>query len=505
MCYKSNKIAKIGYFVILFHEKLVSLQETQLRNMKRFVTLTVAMILALVTVASAQQVTAPIAGGTQEFVEVLKGQSLQFDILAILRGIVGMALLLGIAWLFSTDRKNIYWPTVLKALAIQFIIAISVIAFPLVQAGFEFVGSGFIAVLKWTEAGTSFLFGPLMGDDIGYIFAFRVLPTILFFSALTSLLYFLGVLQKVVWVMGWVFSKLLNLSGPESLSCAGNIFLGQTEAPLMVKAYIPTMTKSEIMLIMVSGLSTMAGSVLGAYIGMLGGGDPVLELEFAKHLLSASVMAAPGAIAFAKILRPQTEKIDDTVTVPKDKVGKNVLEAIANGTSDGLKLTVNVAAMLLVFYALIAGFNFICFEVGELTSINSLIASMTDGRYTALSLQFLLSYIFSPVIWLTGMPLSDIPLAGRLLGEKLIMTEFVGYQSLVEMIKEGVFSSPKSIIMSTYILCGFANFASIGIIIGGVGGMAPNQRSLMSEYGLLALLGSTFVALMSTIMIGMII
>lgn len=216
-------------------------------------------------------------------------------------------------------------------------------------------------------------------------------------------------------------------------------------------------------------------------------------------------MAAPGAIAFAKILKPQTEEVDTSVSVSKDKVGKNVLDAISNGTGDGLRLTLNVAGMLLVFYALIAGFNFICFEVGELTSLNSLIASVTDGRYTSLSLQFLLSYLFSPIIWLTGMPLTDIPLAGRLLGEKLIMTEFVGYQSLVEMIQVGVFSSPKSIIMSTYILCGFANFASIGIIIGGVGGMAPNQRATMSEYGLLALLGSTFVALMSTIMIGMII
>ncbi|MFR9515463.1 MAG: nucleoside transporter C-terminal domain-containing protein, partial [Rikenellaceae bacterium] len=340
---------------------------------------------------------------------------------------------------------------------------------------------------------------------IGYIFAFRVLPTIVFFSALTSLLYYFGILQRVVWVMGVVFSKFMKLSGPESLSCAGNIFLGQTESPLMVKAYIPTMTRSEIMLIMVSGLSTMAGSVLGAYIGMLGGGDPTLELEFAKHLLSASVMAAPGAIAFAKILRPETEKIDTSVTVTKDKVGKNALDAVSNGTSDGLRLAVNVGAMLLVFYALIAGFNFICYELGELTTLNSLVASLTDGRYTELSLQFFLSYLFAPIIWLTGMPISDIPLAGRLLGEKLIMTEFVGYQSLVEMIKVGVFSSPKSIIMSTYILCGFANFASIGIIIGGVGGMAPNQRPTMSEYGLLALLGSTFVALMSAIMIGMII
>ncbi|MFI3327747.1 MAG: nucleoside transporter C-terminal domain-containing protein [Rikenellaceae bacterium] len=476
-----------------------------MKSIMKSIALAATFVLAFATSVFAQDVTAPISSGTAEFLEVLSSQSIKFNLWNIVRGVFGMAILLGIAWLCSTDRKQINWATVGKAIGLQFIIAISVIAFPWVQAGFEWVGSGFVTVLNWTQVGTEFLFGPLMSDSIGYVFALKVLPTIIFFSALTSLLYYLGVLQRIVWAMGWVFSRFMGLSGPESLSCAGNIFLGQTEAPLMVKEYISTMTRSEIMLIMVAGLSTMAGSVLGAYIGMLGGGDPGLELQFAKHLLSASVMAAPGAIAFAKILRPQTEKVDTNIEVSQDKIGKNVLDAVSIGTGEGLKLMFNVGAMLLVFYALIAGFNAICFSIGEVTSLNGVIESITDGRYTSFSMQFMLSYLFSPIIWLTGMPVADIPLAGLLLGEKLILTEFIGFQSLVEMIKIGVFSSPKSIIMSTYILCGFANFASIGIVVGGVGGMAPNKRPIMSEYGLLALLGSVFVSLMSTIMIGMII
>lgn len=236
---------------------------------------------------------------------------------------------------------------------------------------------------------------------------------------------------------------------------------------------------------------------------MLGGGDKALELEFAKHLLSASVMAAPGAIAMAKILKPQTEEIDNSVEVPREKIGKNILDAISNGTTEGLKLAANVGAMLLVFYALIAGFNAIFMKIGDLTSLNSWIVSITQGKYSGLSMQFILSYLFAPVIWLTGVSGADLDLVGRLLGEKLIMTEFIGYQSLAEMIGQGVFQSPKSIIMATYILCGFANFASIGIIIGGVGGMAPNQKPILSGYGFRALLGATLVALMSSAMIGL--
>lgn len=456
------------------------------------------------TLQTAAQAAAGTASTDSVYSALIAERTLHFDTVSILRGILGMAVLLGLAWIFSTNRKGISWGTVGKALALQFLVAVCVLFFPAVQTAFEIFGKCFVAVLNWTKAGSEFLFGTLVDlNRTGYVFALQILPTIIFFSALTSLFFYLGILQKVVWAMAWLLTRAMRLSGAESLSCAGNIFLGQTEAPLMVKAYIPKMTKSEIMLIMTSGMATMAGGVLAAYIGMLGGGNPLLEVEFAKHLLSASVMAAPGAIAIAKILVPQTEEIDNTVTVSKEKIGKNVLDAISNGTAEGLKLAANVAAMLLVFYALIAGFNYIFFKIGDWTHLNGLIASATGGRYDGISLQFILAYLFYPVIWLTGITGADVDLVGRLLGEKIIMTEFVGYQSLADMIQAGSFASSKSIIMATYVLCGFANFASIGILIGGIGGMAPNQKPLISSYGLRALLGGSLVALMSATMVGM--
>ncbi len=449
-------------------------------------------------VATAQTVAA------NPYKEILTQRTFTFNIGSILRGLCGMAIIIFIAWFFSTDRKKVQWGTVGKALALQLVIAISVLMFPAVQTVFEVMGKAFVAVLDWTKAGSNFLFGSLMDTGkFGYVFVLQILPTIIFFSALTSLFFYLGILQKIVWAMGWCLTKLMKLSGAESLSCAGNIFLGQTEAPLLVKAYIPNMTRSELMLIMTSGMATMAGGVLAAYIGMLGGGDKVLEVEFAKHLLSASVMAAPGAIAISKILKPQTEEFDNTVEVTSEKIGKNVLDAISNGTTDGLKLAANVAAMLLVFYALIAGFNYIFDKIGDITSLNAVVAEATDGRFAGLSLEFFLSYLFYPVIWLTGINSADLPLVGRLLGEKLILTEFVGYQSLATMIQTGAFVSTKSIILATYVLCGFANFASVGIQIGGIGGMAKDKAHILSEYGFRALLGATLVALLSAAMIGM--
>ena len=435
---------------------------------------------------------------------ILANKQFSFNIVSILRGLCGMAVIILISWLLSVDRKRINWGTVFKALALQFIIAVSVLMFPAVQTIFEVMGKCFVAVLDWTKAGSLFLFGDLMDPSrFGFIFVLQILPTIIFFSALTSLFFYLGILQKIVWAMGWCLTKIMKLSGAESLSCAGNIFLGQTEAPLLVKEYIPRMTRSELMLVMSAGMATMAGGVLAAYIGMLGGGDKLMEVEFAKHLLSASVMAAPGAIALSKIIVPQTEEIDNSVEVSNEKIGKNVLDAISNGTTDGLKLAANVGAMLLVFYALIAGFNFIFGKIGDITSLNELIASATDGRYTALSMEFILSYLFYPVIWLTGINAADLPLVGRLLGEKLILTEFVGYQSLATMIQSGAFVSTKSVILATYILCGFANFASVGIQIGGIGSIAPAKRPIMSALGFRALLTASLVALMSASMMGM--
>ena len=442
-------------------------------------------------------------GQNSSIAGILAEKTLNFSIVSILKGILGMAVIILVCWLFSTDRKAINWNTVAKALVLQFVIAVSVLAFPAVQSVFEALGSLFISVLSWSKTGADFLFGSLMDSSkFGYIFVFQILPTVIFFSALMSLFVYLGIMQKIVWVMGWGLAKIIKLSGAESLACAGNVFLGMTEAPLAVKEYVPKMTTSELVLIMTSGMATMSGGVLAAYIGMLGGGDTVLEMEFAKHLLSASVMAAPGAIALSKIIMPQKEEIDNTLNITKEKLGKNPLDAIANGTADGLKFAANIAAMLLVFYALIAGTNAILGWI-SFPAMDEWIKELSGGRYTDLSLQAILAFVFYPIIWLTGIPAGDIGLVGQLFGEKLILTEFVGYQSMAQMLHQGAFSCAKSAVMAAYVLCGFANFASVGILIGAVGGIAPQKRHILTQYGMHALLASSLVALMSAAMIGM--
>jgi len=335
-------------------------------------------------------------------------------------------------------------------------------------------------------------------------FVVTILPTIIFFSALTSVLYYFGIIQAVVYVLAWMLSKALRLSGAEGLSVAGNIFLGQTESPLMIKAYLEKMNRSEILLVMSGGMATLAGGVLAVYINVLGGDDPVQRVIFAKHLLAASVMAAPGVVVISKILVPQTENVSSKIEIPKDKIGKNVLDAVTTGTYEGLKLAVNVAAMLLVFLAFIAMFNYIFDKIGQWTNLNPIIESATNGQYTELSLQFILGYIFAPIMWLVGVCKEDITIVGRLLGEKIILTEFISYISLADLKAAGIFRETKSIIMSTYILCGFANFASIGIQIGGIGALAPGQRVLLSKFGLRALLAGTLASLLSATIIGMI-
>ena len=463
--------------------------------MKKFLALIPAILMC--TVLCAQD-----ASAVNPYKEILVEKSLTFSFLSLIKGVLGMAVIVFVCWCFSSDRKHIHWGTVAKGLVLQFVIAISVLAFPAVQTLFEALGNAFISVLGFTKAGSDFLFGSFMDSSkFGYVFILQILPTIIFFSALMSLFFYLGIMQKIVWGMGWVLIKIIKLSGAEALACAGNIFLGQSEAPLMVKEYVPKMTKSELALIMTSGMATMSGGVLAAYIGMLGGGDPVMELEFAKHLLSASVMAAPGAIALSKIILPQTEEIDNSLEVSKEKIGKNVLDAISNGASTGLKMAANIAALLLVFYALIAGANAILSWI-SFPAVDNFIAELSGGRYTDLSLEAILAFVFYPVIWLIGVPAEDIGLVGRLLGEKLILTEFVGYQSMAEMLRTGAFASTKSAIMATYVLCGFANFASVGIVIGAIGGIAPNKKEILSEYGLKTMLAAALVALMSAAMIG---
>lgn len=430
-----------------------------------------------------------------------------FSISSFGRGMLGMAVLLLLAFLFSSNRKAINWKTVGIGLALQLVIAVGVLKVPFFQLVFEQIGRVFVSILEFTRAGSKFLFEGLVVDTntFGYIFAFQVLPTIIFFSALTSLLFYLGLIQKVVKGLAWLLSKSLGISGPESLSVAGNIFLGQTEAPLLIKAYLEKMTRSEILLVMIGGMATVAGAVLAAYIGFLGGEDEVLQLVFAKHLLAASVMAAPGAIVISKMLYPQTEQVNSEIYVSSEKIGSNILDAIANGTTEGLKLAVNVGAMLLVFVAIIAMVNGILEWSGDLTSLNSWIADNTS--YQKFSLEAILGTIFAPLMWLIGVANEDIMLMGQLLGIKLVASEFVGYIQLAEL--KDIATLPhlkfnKSVIMATYMLCGFANFASIGIQIGGIGSLAPGQRKTLSEFGMKAVLGGSLASLLSATIAGMI-
>jgi CNT family concentrative nucleoside transporter len=420
--------------------------------------------------------------------------------------LLGLVSIIALAWLFSAKRKQVDWKVVAIGLTFQFVLALAILYVPWVQMGFEAVGKVFVKVLDFTRIGSEFLFRDLMNvQSFGFIFALQILPTIIFFSALTSVLFYLGVIQKVVYVLAWALNKTMKLSGAESLSTAGNIFLGQTEAPLMVKAYLDKMNRSEIFLVMTAGMATVAGGVLAAYVGFLGGDDPVMRLFFAKHLLTASVMAAPGAVVVAKILFPQTEPVDQRMEVSMEKVGSNFLDAMAQGTTEGLKLAVNVGAMLLVFFAFIALFNFVFIKVGDWTGLNAWVVSVSHGNFKALSLEFMLGYLFAPLMWLIGVAGEDITLTGRLVGEKIIASEFVGYESLATLKAQGAFTYQRSIVMATYMLCGFANFASIGIQIGGIGSLAPSKREWLSEFGFRALLGGTLASLLSATIVGMMI
>jgi CNT family concentrative nucleoside transporter len=430
-----------------------------------------------------------------------------FNLRALFRGLIGMLFLIFLSWLFSTNRKAISWRVVIIGLSVQILLAIGVLQVPFIQVFFEFCGKVFVKIVDFTLEGSKFLFKSLSTGKIEQPlinFAITILPTVIFFSALTSVLFYYGIIQKVVYGMAWVMTKLLKLSGAESLSVAGNIFLGQTESPLMIKEYLERMNRSEMLLVMSGGMATLAGGVLAAYISFLGGDDPVQQVLFAKHLLTASVMAAPGVVVISKILLPQTEEIEKEVEVSKDRIGKNVLDAISNGTGQGLRLAVNIAAMLLVFVAFIAMFNYILDKIGNLTTLNAIIEQATDGQYEELSLEFILGYVFAPLMWILGVAREDITLVGRMLGEKIIMTEFIGYISLSELKEAGAFVSQKSIIMATYMLCGFANFASIGIQIGGIGSLAPGKRVMLSQLGMRALLAGTLASLLSATIIGVI-
>ncbi|GAB4380336.1 MAG: nucleoside transporter C-terminal domain-containing protein [Salibacteraceae bacterium] len=426
-------------------------------------------------------------------------------IIAVLRGTAGLVVLVAIAYAASQNRKHIDWMLVLKGIAFQIAIALLVLKVGFVATFFDLISRAFVKLISFTQYGTEFLFSSFVTGKIepGVVsFAFNILPTIVFFSAITAMLYYFGVLQKVVYAFAWVMKKLMNLSGAESLAAAGNIFLGQTESPLLVKPYLQNMTKSEVMCLMTGGMATIAGGVLAAYMQYLGGDDPAQQVLFAKHLLTASVMSAPAAVVAAKILVPEREPINQSMEISDTNFGDNVLEAISNGTSDGLRLAVNVGAMLLVFTALIYLGNYIFKDIiGHYSGINTWISDHT--AYDGLSLQFILGYLFAPVAWIMGVPGEDAVLVGQLLGEKTILNEFYAYATLGSMKAESVLVHEKSIIMATYILCGFANFASIGIQIGGIGALAPSQKVMLSRLGLYALLGGTLACLFTASIVGM--
>ena len=434
--------------------------------------------------------------------EMIAHQGMSLESLS--RGIVGMLVLLMIAYALSNNRKKIPWRVVVLGIFAQLIIAIGVIKISWIKIFFEYISSFFVKLLEYTQAGTNMLLGEFGDvDRYGFVFVFQALPIIIFFSALTSLFYYFGIIQKLVKFLAWGLKKLLGISGSESLAVAGNIFLGQTEAPLLIKAYLEKMTRSELFLVMVGGMATVAGSVMGAYIGFLGGDDPIERLAFAKSLLAASVMAAPGSVVIAKIMYPQKEKIPELIKVSSVSAGNNLLNAISNGTTEGVKMAVNVGAMLLVFISLIALVNGLFSGFGDAVGLNAWVNENTP--FTSFSLEFVMGYLFAPLMWLIGVAADDMALMGQLLGIKIVASEFVGYVQLAELksvINTLHFGYQKTVVMGTYMLCGFANFASIGIQIGGIGILAPGQRKNLSELGLKAMVAGSLVSLMSATIAG---
>jgi CNT family concentrative nucleoside transporter len=416
-----------------------------------------------------------------------------------------MSSIIFIAYLLSNNKKRIDWKTIIIGLSSQLIIAVAVLKIDFVRMVFEKIGQGFLAIVTFTNQGSRILFGDLADSSkYGEIFVFQVLPVIIFFSALTSVLYYYRIIQKVVSGLAWMMTKFLNISGQESLAVAGNIFLGQTEAPLLVKGYLNKMNRSEYFLLMTGGMATVAGSVLAAYIGFLGGDDPIQRIEVAKNLIIASVMAAPGAIVISKLMFPQTEEVDKEIEISSDVTGTNLLSAINNGTRDGIKMAVNVGAMLLVFLALIALVNGVFYQIAEVFGLNNWIQENTI--YEAFSLELILGYLFAPLMWLIGVATEDITLMGQLLGIKLAASEFVAYIELASLKDIGSavhLTYQKSVIMATIMLCGFANFASIGIQIGGIGILAPGKSKLLTEIGFKAMIAGTLVSLLSATFVGM--
>lgn len=422
----------------------------------------------------------------------------------VLRAAFGLIFLVGVAYLFSLKRKSVDWRLVLTGIALQVIFGLLITQIDFVRQTFNWISRQFVVLLSFSGDGASFLFGSLMDtENMGFIFALQVLPTVIFFSTVTSGLYYLGVLQWIVKGIAWIMTRTMKLSGAESLSAAANIFLGQTEAPLLVRPFVPKMTNSELMCLMTGGMATIAGGVLAGYVAFLGGGDPVAQERFAAYLLSASIMNAPAAIVMSKIMLPELnrDQINTDLTVSSDTMGVNLVDALARGAAEGLKLALNIGAMLLAFIALIAAINYILMALGDVTGLNAVIVSSTNGSFDGFSLEYILGQFFRVFAFVIGVDWSESLQVGSLLGQKVVVNEFVAYLGLSEFVAEGALNE-KSIVIATYALCGFANFSSIAIQIGGIGGMAPTQQGNISKLGLRALFAATLATMMTASIAG---
>jgi CNT family concentrative nucleoside transporter len=421
-----------------------------------------------------------------------------------LRGVFGLAVIVLVAFIFSSSKRKVDWRLVGIGISLQLVFGFLITKVSIVAQGFALLSEGFVKFLSFSRDGAAFIFGDLAGDGFGFIFAFQVLPTIIFFSTVSAGLYYLGVLQKVVFGIAWVMARTMRLSGPESLSAAGNIFLGQTEAPLLVRPFIPHMTKSELMCLMTGGMATIAGGVLAGYVAFLGGDSLEEQSRFAAYLLGASIMNAPAAIVMSKIFIPELEKdkISEKLEVNEESMGVNLIDAMSIGASEGLKLALNVGAMLLAFIAVIAALNYVLTGmIGEYTGLNAMVVNSTGGQFQGFSLEYLFGQVFRVFAWVIGVDWADTLQVGSLLGQKTVINEFVAYLSLADM-KEAGTLSPKSIVIATYALCGFSNFSSIAIQLGGISIIAPNQQGNLSRLGLKALLAASLACLMTATIAG---
>jgi CNT family concentrative nucleoside transporter len=435
------------------------------------------------------------------------------------RGLLGIAAFIGLAFLLSENRRAINWRNVATAVGLQFLFAAIVLYFAPARAVIEWVGERFVDLLGFTGEGVGLLFGSLTDKSkYGVIFAIQILPSIIFFSAFTSALYYLGILQKVVYAFAWVMSKTMRLSGSETLSASANIFLGQTEAPFLIKPYLPAMTRSEMLTIMVGGMATIAGAVMIAYISFLGGDNPQQQVLFATHLITASVINAPAGLMVSKMLLPQTEQVSTDLAVSKERIGTNLVDAICIGTTDGLKLAANVGAMLIAFTALVAMLNALLGWAGNphtLTAggttllaypgINAWIAEVTGGAFKSFSLEFIFGLVYAPIAWLLGIESGYLLQSGALLGTRTVLNEFISFQQLGALKAAGTLTDPRTVVILTYAMCGFANIVSIGIQIGGIGSLAPNQRGNLAKLGVKAMIGGTLACYLSACVAGILV